>query len=121
MDEIMQEEKSEVKKESKGRGKDPRKAPRSSTPYIWIRNEKLAKKKKRGLRKLSSVVRKCGPKEARREVHREKGTSQLSQMLVRTEKNKDRETSVEFGSMEFTGKCGKSSLGGTVAYGWAGG
>ena len=41
-------------------------------------------------------------------------------MLVRTEKNKDRETSAEFGYMEFTGKCGKSSLGRTVAYGWAG-
>ena len=47
MDEIMQEEKGEVKKEGKGRGKDPRKAPRSSTHYIWIRNEKLAKKKKK--------------------------------------------------------------------------
>ena len=67
------------------------------------------------------MVRKCGSKEARREVHREKGTSQSSQMLVRTEKNKDRETSAEFGYMEFTGKCGKSSLGRTVAYGWAGG
>lgn len=43
----MQEEKSEVKKEGKGRGKDPRKAPRSSTPYVWIRNEKLEKKKKK--------------------------------------------------------------------------
>lgn len=42
-------------------------------------------------------------------------------MLARTEKNKDRETSAEFGYMEFTGKSGKSSLGGTVAYGWAGG
>ena len=47
MDEIMQEEKSEVKKEGKGRGKDPRKAPISSTPYVWIRNEKLEKKKKK--------------------------------------------------------------------------
>lgn len=67
------------------------------------------------------MVRKCGSKEARREIHREKGTSQLSQMLVRTKKNKDRETSAEFGYMEFTGKSGKTSLGGTVAYGWAGG
>ena len=67
------------------------------------------------------MVRKCGSKEARREVHREKGTRQSSQMLVRTEKNKDRETSAEFGYMEFTGKCGESSLGRTVAYGWAGG
>ena len=53
----MQEEKSEVKKESKGRGKDPRKAPRSSTPYIWIRNEKLAKKKKKKKRAEKTVQR----------------------------------------------------------------
>ena len=46
MDEIMQEEKSEMEKDGKGRGKDPRKDPRSSTPYIWMRNEKLGEKKK---------------------------------------------------------------------------
>jgi len=53
------------------------------------------------------MVRKCGPKEARREVHREKGTSQLSQMLVRTEKNKDRETSVEFAPWNLLANVGK--------------